>query len=92
MLVTVAFQSFHCNYTLYKMDTSLRRTTDTFETVNGQLGSALCSEKYFTTEIPKCRCFTWDYIAKCLIFVVLFQFAECILLRHLDYEAVNVCF
>ena len=32
MLVTAAFHSFHCNYTFYKMDTSLRRTTDTFET------------------------------------------------------------
>ena len=28
------------------MDTSLRQATDTFETVNGQLGSCLCSEKY----------------------------------------------
>ena len=33
------------------MDTSLRRTTDAFETVNRQLESALCSEKYLKTEM-----------------------------------------
>ena len=37
--------SVDCNYTLYKTDTSLRRTTDTFQTINGQLRSALCSGK-----------------------------------------------
>ena len=37
-------QSYYCNYTLYKTDTSLRPTTNNFETVtNGQLESALCS-------------------------------------------------
>ena len=45
------FQSFYCNYTLYETGTSLGRTTYTFETVNGQLGSALCSEKYLKTEM-----------------------------------------
>ena len=37
--------SVDCNYTLYKTDTSLRRTTDTVQTINGQLRSALCSGK-----------------------------------------------
>ena len=35
----------------YKMDTSLRQASDTFETVNGQLGSCLCSEKYLETNV-----------------------------------------
>ena len=35
----------------YKTDTSLRRTTDTIETINKHLRSALCSEKYLKTEI-----------------------------------------
>ena len=45
VLVPAFFQLFDCNYTLYETDTSLRWTTDTFETINGQLRSALCSGK-----------------------------------------------
>ena len=33
------------------MDTSLRQATDTFETVNGQLGSCLCSKKHLKTNV-----------------------------------------
>ena len=51
VLVPAVFQSIYCNYTLYKTSTSLRRTTDNFETVNGQLGSALCSDKYLKMEM-----------------------------------------
>ena len=39
------FSVVYCNYTLYKKDTSLRRTTETSETVNGHLRSEFCSEK-----------------------------------------------
>ena len=35
----------------YKMDTSLRQASNTFETVNGQLGSCLCSKKYLETNV-----------------------------------------
>lgn len=35
----------------YKMDTSLRQASDTFKTVNGQLGSCLCSKKYLETNV-----------------------------------------
>ena len=45
MLVPAVFQLFDCNYALYKTDTSLRRTTDTFQTINGQVRSALRSGK-----------------------------------------------
>ena len=45
MLVPAVFQLFDCNYALYKTDTSLRWTTDTFQTINGQLRSALRSGK-----------------------------------------------
>ena len=44
-------QSFDSNYALYKTETSQRRTTDTFETINGQLRNALGSEKYRKTEM-----------------------------------------
>ena len=40
-----------CNYALYKTETSLRRITDTFKTVNGPLISALGNEKYLRTEM-----------------------------------------
>ena len=49
VLVPVVLQSFYCNYTLCKTYTFLRRTMDTFETVNGQLGGVLCSEKHLKT-------------------------------------------
>ena len=39
-----------CNYTLYKTGTSLRQTTDTLETINRNLRSELCSEKYLKME------------------------------------------
>ena len=45
------FSVVYCNYALYKKDTSLRRTTETLETVNGHLRSEFCSEKQFKTEI-----------------------------------------
>ena len=32
MLVPAIFKSFNCNYTLYKTDTSVKRTPDFFET------------------------------------------------------------
>ena len=51
VLVPAVFQSIYCNYALYKTSTSLRRTKDNFETVNGQLGSALCSDKYLKMEM-----------------------------------------
>ena len=51
VLAPVIVQSFDCNYALYKTETSQRRTTDTFETINGQLRSALGSEKYRKTEM-----------------------------------------
>ena len=51
MLTPVIVQSFDYNYALYKTETSQRRTTDTFETINGQLRSALGSEKYRKTEM-----------------------------------------
>ena len=35
----------------YKTDTSLRRTTDTVETINEHLRNALCNEKYLKTEM-----------------------------------------
>ena len=56
VLAPVIVQSFDCNYALYKTETSQRRTTDTLATINGQLRSALGSEKY-----RKCRCTTWQY-------------------------------
>ena len=45
MLVPAVFQLFDCNYALCKTDTSLIRTTDTFQTIIVQLRSALCSGK-----------------------------------------------
>ena len=48
MLVPAVFQLFDCNYALYKTKTSQRRTTDTFETINGQRNAA-GSEKYRKT-------------------------------------------
>ena len=45
VLAPVIVQSFDFNYALYKTESSQRRTTDTFETINGQLRSALGSEK-----------------------------------------------
>ena len=45
------FSVIFCNYTLYKTDTFLTQTMDTFEAVNRPLRSALCSEKYFKTEL-----------------------------------------
>ena len=43
------FSVIYRNYTLCKTYTSLRRTTDIFETVNRQLEGALCSKKYLKT-------------------------------------------
>ena len=51
MLAPVIVQSFDFNYALYKKETSQRRTTNTFETINGQLKNALGSEKYHKTEM-----------------------------------------
>ena len=51
MLAPVIVQSFDFNFALYKAETSLRRPTDTFKTVNGPLRSALGSEKYRKTEM-----------------------------------------
>ena len=51
MLTPVIVQSFDYNYALYETGTSQRRSTDTFETINGQLRSALGSEKYRKTEM-----------------------------------------
>ena len=51
MLGPVIVQSFDFNYALYKTESSQRRTTDTFETINGQLRSALGSEKCRKTEM-----------------------------------------
>lgn len=45
VLVPTIFQSFYSNYTLYKIDTFLRQTMDTFDTVDGHLRITLCSEK-----------------------------------------------
>ena len=73
------FQSFYCNYTLYKTGTSLRQTADTFETVNGRLESALCSEKYLKTENNVGT--LHDSKLQKEYFVVLLQIAECILLH-----------
>ena len=50
MWVLAVFHSFYCNCTLYKTALSLRRIRDNFETVNGHLRSALCSEKYLKNE------------------------------------------
>ena len=49
MLAPVIVQSF--DYALYNTETSQIRTTDTFETINGQLRNALGSEKYRKTEM-----------------------------------------
>ena len=46
VLAPVIVQSFDFNYALYKAETSLRRTRDTFKTVNGPLRNALGNEKY----------------------------------------------
>ena len=46
VLVPAVLQSFYCNYYL-----PIRRTTDTFEIVNGHFWSALCNEKYLKTEM-----------------------------------------
>ena len=51
LLAPVIVQPFDCNYALCKTETSQRRTTDTFETINGQLRSALGSGKYRKTEM-----------------------------------------
>ena len=55
VLAPALFRSFYCNYmyALHNVDTSLRQATDTSETVNRLLGSALhvCGEKYLKTEI-----------------------------------------
>ena len=51
LLAPVIVQSLDCNYALCKKETSLRRTTNTFETTNGQLRNALGSEKYRKTEM-----------------------------------------
>ena len=51
VLAPVIVQSFDLNYALYKAETSLRRTTGTFKTVNGPLRSALGNEKYRRTEM-----------------------------------------
>ena len=51
-----------CNYALCKTETSLRRITNTFETVNGPLISALGNENYLGGE-RKCRCTTWQVTA-----------------------------
>ena len=51
MLAPVFVQSCDCDYARYKTETSQRRTTDSFETINGQLRSALGSEKYRETEM-----------------------------------------
>ena len=51
VLTPVIVQSFDYNYALYKTETPQRRTTDTFETINGQLRSALGSEKCRKTEM-----------------------------------------
>ena len=51
VLAPVIVQSFDFNNALYKAETSLRRTTDTFKTVNGPLRSALGNEKYRRTEM-----------------------------------------
>ena len=48
---SVFVQSCDCDYALYKTETSQRWTTDSFETINGQLRSALGSEKYRETEM-----------------------------------------
>ena len=53
VLGPVIVQSFDFNNALYKAETSLRRTTDTFKTVNGPLYTAK----------RKCRCTTWQVIA-----------------------------
>ena len=45
MLAPVIVQSFDSTTLSVKAKTSLRRTTDTFETVNDRLRSALGSEK-----------------------------------------------
>ena len=51
LLAPVIVQSFDCNYALCNTETSQRRTTNTFETTNGQLRNALGSEKYRKTEM-----------------------------------------
>ena len=51
MLAPVIVQSFDFNYALYKAETSLRRTRDTYKTVNGPSKSALGNEKYLKTEM-----------------------------------------
>ena len=51
MLAPVIVQSFDLTMLSVKAETSLRRTTDTFKTVNDPLKSALGSEKYRNTEM-----------------------------------------
>ena len=51
MLAPVIVQSFDSTMLSIKAETSLRRTTDTFKTVNDPLRSALGSEKYLKTEM-----------------------------------------
>ena len=51
MLAPVIVQSFDLSMLSVKAETSLRRTTDTFKTVNDPLSNALGSEKYGKTEI-----------------------------------------
>ena len=78
-LVPAVFQSF---YTLYKTDTSLKRTTDPCETVNGHLRSRL-----YAVNIPQNRNVSALHDSKLQTFnisVVFLQFiesaVECILL------------
>ena len=51
VLDPVIVQSFDFNYALFEAETSLRRTRDTFKTVNGPLRSALGDQKYRKTEM-----------------------------------------
>ena len=51
VVAPVIVHSFDCNYALYRTETSQGRTTDTFETITGQLKNSLGSEKYRKTEM-----------------------------------------
>ena len=51
VVAPVIVHSFDCNYALYRTETSQGRTTDTFETITGQLENSLGSEKYRKTEM-----------------------------------------
>ena len=78
VLVPAVFQSFYCNFTLYKTDISPRRTTDTSETFNGQfmLWKILQNENIGALNESKVQN-VWYFV----VLLQFLQFAECVLFR-----------